>query len=500
MVTLNGSSLTIEQVWRIACQHEAVRLARSALSRVRACERYLAKHLSDRQSIYGFNTGFGALAHVHINTHDLAQLQENILLSHNAGIGPFFAPEFVRAALLLRINTLIQGYSGVSIDLVKTLTQILNRNIVPLVPQKGSVGASGDLAPMAAIGIVVLGKGNVFVDGHINQAKQALARFKIKPIKLKAKEGLALINGTQFSTGICSLVYSEAMNLCSIADICGALSLEALKGTDRSFDPLIFKLRRHPGAEQSARRLRTMLRGSSILKSHRDCSKVQDTYSLRCMPQVHGAVYDLLEAAHKTITIEINAVTDNPIIVCKEDRIISNGNFHGEPIAFALDTMAIGLSELAGISERRIFRLLDGSVSRLNPFLAKDPGLNSGFMLAQVTAAALVSQNKILSHPASVDSIPTSANQEDHVSMSMNAGLKAIEVLDNVKYVLAIELLCACQAIELLKPLKTSPRLQKIHSRIRKIVPFLEKDSVLTEHIENLKTLIDNNELTSFIP
>jgi histidine ammonia-lyase len=500
MVTINGSSLTIEQVWRIARQHEAVRLTRSSLSKVQACERYITKHLSDKQSIYGFNTGFGALAHVHIDAHDLAQLQENILLSHNAGIGPFFAPEFVRAALLLRINTLIQGYSGVSVDLVETLMQLLNQNIVPLVPQKGSVGASGDLAPMAAIGIVVLGKGYVFVDGRTMPAKRALARYRIKPLRLKAKEGLALINGTQFSTGICSLLHSEAMNLCSIADLCGALSLEALRGTDRSFHPAIFRLRRHPGAEKSARRLRLLLQGSAILRSHRNCPKVQDTYSLRCMPQVHGAVYDLLDAARKTIMIEINAVTDNPIILYKEDRIISNGNFHGEPIAFTLDTMAIGLSELASISERRLFRLLDGSVSCLNPFLAKDPGLNSGFMLAQVTAAALVAQNKILSHPASVDSIPTSANQEDHVSMSMNAGLKAIEVLDNVKYVLAIELLCACQALELLKPMKTSPRLQKVHRRIRKIVPFLKKDSMLTEHIENLKTLIDNRELASFTP
>lgn len=499
MVTLNGSSLTIEQVRRVACRREKVRLARSCSSRVRACERYIAKHLSDKQSIYGFNTGFGALAQVHIDEHDLAQLQENIVLSHNAGVGPFFAPEFVRAALLLRINTLIQGYSGVSLDLIKTLLELLNKNIIPLVPQKGSVGASGDLAPMAAIAIAALGKGHVFAANRVMPAKRALAHYKIKPLTLKAKEGLALINGTQFSTGISSLVYCEAIHLCTFADVCGALSLEALKGTDRSFHPAVFRLRRHPGAEQSGRRLRALLRGSSILKSHRHCSKVQDTYSLRCMPQVHGAVYDLLDAARKTITIEINSVTDNPIIVHEEDRIISNGNFHGEPIAFTLDTMAIGISELAGISERRVFRLLDGSVSCLNPFLANDPGLNSGFMLAQVTAAALVSQNKILCHPASVDSIPTSANQEDHVSMSMNAGLKVLEVLENTKYVLAIELLCACQALELLKPLKTSPRLQKVHRRIRKIVPFLKKDSVLTEHIENLKALIDGGELLPLI-
>lgn len=495
MVILDGSSLTIEQVVRIACHGEKARIARSSLIRVRQCERYISKHVSDKKSIYGFNTGFGALAQVPIDESDLAKLQANIILSHNAGVGPFFSSQYVRAALLLRINTLLKGYSGVSVKLVHTLLALLNKNIIPLVPQKGSVGASGDLAPMAAIGITILGQGHVVASGTIMTAAQALRKHKIKSLKLKVKEGLSLINGTQFSTGIACLINSQAVALCRAADIAGALSIEALRGTDTSFHPAIFRLRKHPGAAESARHLRRLLKGSHILRSHRKCTKVQDPYSLRCMPQVHGAVRDMLAMAHNTISIEINSVTDNPLILVNQDRIISNGNFHGEPIAFALDAMAISIAELASISERRIFRILDGRASCLNPFLANDPGLNSGFMMAQVTAASLVSHSKTLCHPASVDSIPTSANQEDHVSMSMNAGLQALEVLENTKYVLAIELLCACQAIDLLRPLKPSVTLQKIHSSVRKYVPFLKKDSVLTKHIEQLKILIDKGDL-----
>jgi histidine ammonia-lyase len=495
MVTIDGSSLTAEQVWRVAVTLEKIRLRPSCLVHVRQCEQYIDRHLADKRSIYGFNTGFGALAQVHIDESDLTTLQANIIRSHNAGVGPFFSPVYVRAALLLRINTLCRGYSGVSVELVKTLLALLNHNITPLVPQKGSVGASGDLAPMAAIGITILGQGHVYADQKIMSAKQALTKHKIAPLQLKAKEGLSLINGTQFSTGISCLLLKEAEKLCTVADICGALSLEALRGTDIPFYPAVFRLRNHPGAVTSARNLRKLLRGSNILKSHRACTKVQDPYSLRCMPQVHGAVRDLLKMVHKTISIEINSVTDNPLIFVKQDRIVSNGNFHGEPIAFALDTMGIGIAELAGISERRVFRIMDGSVSCLNPFLADDPGLNSGFMMAQVTAASLVSQNKIFCHPASVDSIPTSANQEDHVSMSMNAGLKAIDIVENTKYVLAIELLCACQALDLLKPLQSSKILQKIHRKVRENVPFIEHDTVLTDHIERLKTLIDGDDL-----
>jgi len=314
----------------------------------------------------------------------------------------------------------------------------------------------------------------------------------MKPLALKPKEGLSLINGTQFSTGISSFVNSDGTKLCDIADMSSAMSLDALKGSDIPFNRAIFELRPHPGAIRSAKNIRNLIRGSQILKSHKKCPKVQDPYSLRCMAQVHGAVRDIFQFAKKTIEIEMNSVTDNPIIFPKENLILSGGNFHAEPIAFALDMMAIGLAELASISERRVFRLLDSKLSGLNAYLATEPGLHSGFMMAQVTAAALVSQNKILCHPASVDSIPTSANQEDHVSMSMNAGLKALEVLENTKYVLAIEMLCASQALDLLRPLKTSPALGKIKKKIRRIVPFIQTDRPLTPEIEKIKEIIDN--------
>jgi histidine ammonia-lyase len=324
------------------------------------------------------------------------------------------------------------------------------------------------------------------------KADRALRIAKVRKIKLQPKEGLSLINGTQFSTAIASTVNFEGHKLCVFADTCGAMSLEALKGTHTQFDHRIFTVRPHPGAQQSAQNIRALLKKSTIGKSHRQCRKVQDPYSLRCMAQVHGAVRDLFQSTHKTIEIEINAVTDNPIVFAKQNCIFSGGNFHGEPIAFALDTMTIGLAELASISERRIFRLLDSRLSYLNPFLAHHPGLNSGFMMVQVTAASLVSHNKILSHPASVDSIPTSANQEDHVSMSMNAGLKALEVLENTKYVLAIELLCACQALDMLSPLKTSPRLEKIKKNVITFIPFINPDRPLTPEIEKIKNFVDD--------
>jgi histidine ammonia-lyase len=353
------------------------------------------------------------------------------------------------------------------------------------------VGASGDLAPMAAIGLVIIGKGTAYYRGRRLPATAALAKAGLKPYRLKPKEGLSLLNGTQFSTAIAALVSREGSELLDTADVSGAMSAEGLMGTDTQFDPNIFRVRPHPGAVASARKIRSLLKGSKILRKHRDCKKVQDPYSLRCMAQVHGAVRDLFGFTDRTIETEMNSVTDNPLVFPEADRILSGGNFHAEPIAFALDIMAIGLAEIASIAERRIFRLLDHELSGLPPFLARDPGLNSGLMMAQTTAAALVSQNKILCHPASVDSIPTSADQEDHVSMSMNAGLKAMEVLENTKYVLAIEFLCAGQAIGLLRPLRTSPRLEKILGSIRRAVPFIGRDRELTPAIEGIKALID---------
>ncbi|MGB3341915.1 MAG: histidine ammonia-lyase [bacterium] len=490
MVVINGNNLTIKKLKKVAFCQDAMGVAKSSWAKVNRSSAFVAEQISSNKTIYGFNTGFGALAQVRIDPEDLKELQHNILLSHNAGVGPQFASPFVRAAIALRINTLIRGYSGVTERLVRTLLAILKNDVVPIVPQKGSVGASGDLAPMAAIGLSLIGKGEVLYRQERMSAKRALKSIGLQPLKLKPKEGLSLINGTQFSTAIAALVNHFTDHLCNIADTHGALTLDALRGSNKPFDPKIFELRPHPGAVVSARNIRNLLMGSKILKSHRKCATVQDPYSLRCMAQVHGAVRDICHNTRKTIEIEMNSVTDNPLVFAENKTILSSGNFHAEPIAFALDTMSIGLAELASISERRIFRLLDSRLSGLNSFLSINPGLNSGFMMAQVTAASLVAQNKILSHPASVDSIPTSANQEDHVSMSMNAGLKAMEIVNNTKYVLAIEALCACQALDLLKPLKTSKALEKIKKIIRKHVRFMEKDQSLSEHIEKLHDYI----------
>jgi len=491
MVVLDGKTLNIDRLVRIAFRRERIRIHNTQWSKIHRAHEFVKKHAADKAAIYGINTGFGALAQIRIGLDKTKRLQHNLLLSHHAGVGQPCRPELVRAAVALHINALIKGYSGVSAQLIERLVTILNRNIVPVVPQKGSVGASGDLAPMAAIGSVLIGQGDVFHNGRRMSAQRALKLAHIKTLRLQPKEGLALINSTQFSTGIAGIVNFMGMHLCEKADMCGAMSLDALRGSANPFTKDIFKVRPHAGAKESAQNIRHFIRGSQLVKSHRQCPKVQDPYSLRCMAQVHGAVRDILQSARKTIEIEMNSVTDNPLVFPEKNMIVSSGNFHAEPIAFALDYMALGLAELSSISERRVFRLLDSSLSGLNAFLATTPGLNSGLMLAQTTAAALVSQNKILSHPASVDSVPTSANQEDHVSMSMNAGLKALEILENTKYILAIEMLCACQALDLLRPLKTSPYLEKVKKRVRKIVPFMKTDRPLTPFIEKIKASID---------
>ncbi len=491
MVVLDGEQLTIDKLARIAYGREKISVKKSQWRKIRKAQTFVLKHAADKKAIYGINTGFGALAQVCIGIQDIEKLQLNILLSHNAGVGKPFDKELVRAALTLRINTLVRGNSGVSEKLIEKLVDILNKDITPLVPRKGSVGASGDLAPMAAIGLVLTGKGEVFYKNRNMSAQKALRLAHIGTLQLRPKEGLALINGTQFSTGISGLINFIGTRLCDTADMCGALSLDALRGSTVPFNDAIFKLRPHPGAVKSAKNIRDYVKGSGISESHIRCPKVQDPYSLRCMAQVHGAVRDIFGFAKKTIEIEMNAVTDNPIVFPEKNLILNSGNFHGEPIAFALDIMAMGLAELASISERRIFRLLDSTLSGLNAFLITKPGLNSGFMVVQTTAAALVSQNKMLCHPASIDSIPTSANQEDHVSMSMNAGLKALEVLENTKYVLAIEILCACQALDMLKPLKTSPALQEHKKKIRRVVPFIKADRSLTPEIEKIREMLD---------
>jgi histidine ammonia-lyase len=491
MVVLSGEHLTIAELIAIARKREKIRVASSQWHAIRKAHRFVMKHARDSKPLYGINTGFGALAQVRIAPKDLKTLQHNIILSHTAGVGDALPLEVVRCALAIRINTLVRGFSGVSEQLIKTLVALLNNDIIPLVPHKGSVGASGDLAPLAAMSLVVLGKGEVVRNGTRMSAARALRQAKIRPLVLGPKEGLALINGTHVSTAIAAFVSYIGARVCDQADRAGALSLDALRGSVTPFSPYIVRLRPHRGSYVSARNIRHAIRGSRILRAHRMCPVVQDAYSLRCMAHVHGAVRDIFSDAERAVATEINAVTDNPLVLPDKNAIVSGGNFHAEPIAFCLDFMAIGLAELASISERRTFRLLDSRLSGLNAFLAKEPGLHSGFMLAQTTAAALVSHSKTLCHPASVDSIPTSADQEDHVSMSMNAGIKALEVLENTKYVLAIEMLCACQALDLLKPLRSSPYLEKVRHKVRKYAPFVTEDRPLTPLIEKVKTFID---------
>jgi histidine ammonia-lyase len=396
--------------------------------------------------------------------------------------------------ILFRINSLCKGNSGVRVELVEALINIFNNKIIPLVPSQGSVGSSGDLAPLSHLALTLIGKGYCKLDGEVLESESALKKCGLSPFVLSAKEGLALINGTQMMSAYMCFTVWESERLAKLADIAGTVSLEALKGTDSAFDEKIQRIRPHKGQINTAYNLRALLKNSGIMKSHRDCGKVQDAYSLRCMPQVHGAVKDTIRYCKEVLEIEINSVTDNPLIFPEDSEYLTGGNFHGEPIAFIADYLAIAMSELANISERRIARLVDGSLSGLPRFLTTEGGLNSGLMIAQYTAASLVSENKVLSHPASVDSIPTSANQEDHNSMGSIAAKKCLDVINNVKNVIAIEFLCACQGIDFLTPLKSSKPIEAARKLIRSRTSHITKDVLLYEYISSVKQVVyDNN-------
>jgi len=433
-------------------------------------------------AVYGVNTGFGELANVRIGADRLAQLQRRLILSHAAGIGPPLPDAAVRGMLLLRANTLARGHSGVRAELIEALLALLNHDVLPVVPSRGSVGASGDLAPLAHLALPLLGRGTLRASGAELPAEEGLRRAGLQPFELAPKEGLALINGTQAMSSLLALAALETRRLVKVADLVGALAAEALRGTDTAFDARIHALRPYPGQLASAANLWRLMQGSAVRESHRAGDvRVQDPYSLRCMPQVHGAVRDLLAETEAKLGIEINSVTDNPLVFPageegQEEAILSGGNFHGEPLAIAADLLAIGLAELAAISERRIEKLTNTAFSGLPPFLVRDAGLNSGFMIAQVTAAALVSENRVLAHPASIDSIPTSADKEDHVSMGMGAALKLGDVLANTRRVLGIELLAGAQGIDLLRPLTSSLPLEALHASVRARVPPWEED------------------------
>ncbi|HEX2253903.1 MAG TPA: histidine ammonia-lyase [Thermoanaerobaculia bacterium] len=476
---IDGRSLALEDFRRVVVGGVPCRLAAEARERVAAGRRVVERVLGTAEAVYGLNTGFGDLASVRIPADRLAALQERLIKSHAAGMGEPLDDRAVRGMLLLRANTLARGHSGVRVEVVERLLDMLAHDMLPVVPSRGSVGASGDLAPLAHLALPILGGGRVRFEGREMPSAEALARCGLAPLALAPKEGLALINGTQAMTALLALAVLEARRLVKVADLAGALSTDALRGTDAAFDARLHRLRPHPGQQASAANLWRLLQGSAIRESHRVGDvRVQDPYSLRCMPQVHGAVRDLVVDVERKLAVEMNSVTDNPLVFddgAGGGELISGGNFHGEPMALAADVLAIALAELASISERRTEKLTNTAFSGLPPFLVEEAGLNSGFMIAQVTAAALVSENKVLCHPASVDSIPTSADKEDHVSMGMGAALKLGSVVANVQRVLAIELLAAAQGIDLLRPLTSSPPLEALHATVReRVAPWVE--------------------------
>jgi histidine ammonia-lyase len=483
---LTGDDLTLEDVWAVAVDGAEAGLAGEAADRMRAA-RALVEQTAHGEHTYGVNTGFGRFVSQSIPDDLAGELQHRLLRSHACGVGEPYPDEVVRAAMLLRANALAKGFSGARDELVKQLLACLNRGLLPVVPSRGSVGASGDLAPLAHLALPLVGEGSAWVDGELLAGAEALAAVGLEPMALAPKEGLSLINGTQFMAAMGALGVVRANRIAAAADIACALSLEALQGSRTSFMAAIHAARPLRGQGDSAANIRALLEGSAIIESHRWCDKVQDAYSLRCAPQVHGASRDLLDYVEATIAVELNAATDNPLVLVDEGEVVSNGNFHGQPLAFALDALAMAVAELASISERRVERLVNPSLSEgLPPFLTVEGGLNSGFMIPQYVAASLVSENKVLCHPASVDSIPTSAGQEDHVSMGNAAGLKALAVIANVERALAIELLAGAQAVEFLAPLEPGVGAAAAREAVRSHSERLRDDRPLAADIERV--------------
>lgn len=494
---LTGRDLTIDNVVEVARGRRAVVLDPDAAARMRASRAVIDRLVAQGATVYGVTTGFGDLADVRIEPGQTAELQRNLVRSHAAGVGEALPDDVVRAMLLLRVNTLAVGLSGVRVELAELLISMLNAAVHPVIPSRGSVGASGDLAPLAHLALVVIGEGEASVDGAgPGSGADALARARLAPLQLEAKEGLALLNGTQLMAGIGALAHHDALRLAIAADIVGTMSLEAMLGTGVAFDERLLGARPHPGQVAVGAHLRELLAGSEIWASHADDTehKVQDAYSLRCMPQVHGAVRDALGELERVLRVEINAATDNPLVF-PGGEVISGGNFHGEPLALALDYATLALAELASISERRTARLVDTHLSGLPAFLSERPGLESGLMIAQYTAAALVNELQALAHPASVDTIPTSANQEDHVSMGATSALQLRETIDRAEQVLAIEALCASQGLDFRAPLRPGAGVARAHAIIRSRVPHLDADRPPSPDIGAVRALLRSGEL-----
>lgn len=512
---ISGNDLTLEAVREVAVERRPVLLSADARTLVDGARAVVDEIVTGNQLAYAITTGVGKLSDVRIAGDQIRELQVNLVRSHAIGVGEPLAAAEVRAMMLLRANSLAKGYSGVRAVVIDMLCEMLNRGVVPFVPSQGSVGASGDLAPLAHLALATIGEGECLEpNGARIAAADALKRAQVKPLRLEAKESISLINGTQAMLAVGTLALLAAETLVDSADVLGGLSCDALKGTDAAFDERIHRARPHTGQIQSAANLRKMLEGSQIRESHRACGRVQDAYSLRCIPQVHGAVRDTLAHCREVFEIEANSAVDNPLIFVGKNRaepassarqgspsageVISGGNFHGEPLAFALDFLAIALSALAGISERRIERLVNPALSEgLPPFLAQGAGLNSGFMMAQVAAAALASENKVLAHPASVDSITTSGNKEDYVSMGMTAANKLKRVVENTRNLLAIEAMAVAQALDFLAPLKTSKRGQAAHAAIRSTCPALDTDRIMYSDLTRVAELIASGKVAA---
>jgi len=489
MLKLSGSNLSGHDVVKAVRQGWTVTLDTAQLAKVAQARELVLRLLEEGAPVYGVNTGFGKLAETSISRESVAELQRNLILSHSCGVGEPFSGEVVKAMIILRANALMKGHSGIRPEVIRLLVELVNQNVIPVVPSQGSVGASGDLVPLAHMSAVLIGEGEAYYRDQRLPGAKALERAGLAPVALEAKEGLALINGTQAMTAQAVLALYDSDILLKTADVAGSLTMEALRAIPDALDERVHALRPHRGQNLVAANLRRLLAGSGLVYG-REHDRIQDAYSLRCIPQVHGATRDAYSYVEQVVNTEINSVTDNPILFPEEGEVISAGNFHGQPVALALDFLGIALAEMGNISERRIERLVNPQLSGLPPFLTQRSGLNSGYMIAQYTAAALVSENKVLAHPASVDSIPTSANQEDHVSMGSIAARKLGGIVSNVQHVLAIEILCACQALEYRDKGKLSPATRAVYELVRSAVPPLEQDRFLEPEIQTVRDLI----------
>jgi histidine ammonia-lyase len=503
-LTIDGKSLSLDKIESFLRTNPKLEITKEAKKKINSSRALVEKWVNNNEVIYGVTTGFGEFANVNIPKDKILELQENLIVSHAAGTGEYLPPFIVKIMMLLRLNALARGYSGIRLSTLEFMIKMIEENIIPVVPTQGSVGSSGDLVQLSHLVLPMIGKGRVYLynnsdknfinEENLISAEKVLRKFKLSPVKLQAKEGLALINGTQMMTAFASYVCIRANKLKKLADVSAALSHEALRATDKAFMEKLHRLRPYPGQIAVAKNILSLIKNSEIRKSHlKNDSRVQDAYSIRCVPQIHGASRDAIDYVTKQVEIEINSVNDNPIIFADSNERIEGGNFHGQPIAIAMDFMCIALSELANVSERRIERMVNGNLSGLPRFLAVDGGLNSGLMIAQYTAASIVSENKVLAHPASVDSIPTSANQEDHNSMGSIAAQKCFRIMENLEKVLAIELMTAAQALEFLKPLKCGVGTSIAYKEIRKVVKPLVNDRILFDDIREVLKIVKDD-------